>query len=586
MLLPLAAVPQEGTYTNTWTVTDDCGNVSAIYTQVITVEDNTVPAFSAPPNITIYKDSSCNYNSAVSVTGDVTDEADNCDISLDAIFADVVTPGTCEGEEIISRTWTLTDDCGNITQHIQLITVQDTIRPDFTVPSDTTICRTLACTYDIDPAVTGDVTDETDNCSTAINAVFADDTANLKSCDTAGYIVRKWTLIDECGNTKEKNQVIWIEPTPKILVSPSHDTICDGAQVSITLTSPSVPTRAVKFRYVTEAPAGVTVTPAAGGPLDNNAVLVNSITNTNDQAQLVKFIVTPYSRVAGSENEKCTGINDTAYVWVEPTARIIVTPKVDTICDGSQVNITLTSPSVPTRAVKFRYVTEAPAGVNVAPATGTGLNNNDILTNTITNTNDQAQLVKFIVTPYSREAGSENEKCTGINDTAYVWVEPTARITVTPKVDTICDGAQVSITLTSPTVPTRAVKFRYVTEAPAGVTVTPAAGGPLDNNAVLVNSITNTNDQAQLVKFIVTPYSREAGSENEKCTGINDTAYVWVEPTARITVTPKVDTICDGCTGEHNTHQSFSTHQGSEVPVRDRGTGRGDRSAGNRNRFE
>ena len=112
--------------------------------------------------------------------------------------------------------------------------------------------------------------------------------------------------------------------------------------------------------------------------------------------------------------------------------------------------------------------------MTVTPAGGSGLNNTDILTNTITNTNDQAQLVRFIVTPYTREAGSETEKCTGINDTAYVWVEPTARITVTPKQDTICNGSQVNITLTSPTVPTRAVKFRYVTEAPAGVTVTPA----------------------------------------------------------------------------------------------------------------
>ena len=364
------------------------------------------------------------------------------------------------------------------------------------------------------------------------------------------FIVTPYTR--QAGSETEKctgindTAYVWVEPTARITVTPKQDTICNGAQVNITLTSPSVPTRAVKFRYVTEAPAGVTVTPATGTGLNNNDILTNTITNTNDQAQLVRFIVTPYTRQAGSENEKCTGINDTAYVWVEPTARITVTPKVDTICNGAQVSITLTSPSVPTRAVKFRYVTEAPAGVTVTPATGGPLDNNNILTNTITNTNDQAQLVRFIVTPYTRQAGSENEKCTGINDTAYVWVEPTARITVAPKVDTICDGAQVSITFTSPSVPTRAVKFRYVTEAPAGVTVIPATGTGLNNSDILTNTITNTNDQAQLVRFIVTPYTRQAGSENEKCTGINDTAYVWVEPTARITVTPKQDTICDG----------------------------------------
>ena len=52
--------------------------------------------------------------------------------------------------------------------------------------------------------------------------------------------------------------------------------------------------------------------------------------------------------------------------------------------------------------------------------------------------------------PIPETQDNENEKCTGINDTAYVWVEPTARITVTPKQDTICNGTQVSITLTSP----------------------------------------------------------------------------------------------------------------------------------------
>ncbi|MFB9065393.1 HYR-like domain-containing protein, partial [Flavobacterium branchiarum] len=35
-----------GTYTNTWTVTDNCGNVSDTFTQVITIEDTTKPIWS------------------------------------------------------------------------------------------------------------------------------------------------------------------------------------------------------------------------------------------------------------------------------------------------------------------------------------------------------------------------------------------------------------------------------------------------------------------------------------------------------------------------------------------------------------
>ena len=37
--------PEAGTYTNTWTVTDACGNISAVYTQVITIEDTQAPVW-------------------------------------------------------------------------------------------------------------------------------------------------------------------------------------------------------------------------------------------------------------------------------------------------------------------------------------------------------------------------------------------------------------------------------------------------------------------------------------------------------------------------------------------------------------
>ena len=57
----------------------------------------------------------------------------------------------------VSRTWTLTDDCGNTTTLVQTITVQDTTAPTFTVPANITI----ECDQNInDLTLTGDVTDE------------------------------------------------------------------------------------------------------------------------------------------------------------------------------------------------------------------------------------------------------------------------------------------------------------------------------------------------------------------------------------------------------------------------------------------
>jgi hypothetical protein len=117
--------------TRTWTLTDDCGN-STIKVQTITIKDNTPPIFTDPADTTIYKDNNCNHNASVAVTGNITNEADNCDNTLNAIFSDVPVPGNCIGEEIITRTWALTDDCGNSTSKPQVITVKDTTRPVIT----------------------------------------------------------------------------------------------------------------------------------------------------------------------------------------------------------------------------------------------------------------------------------------------------------------------------------------------------------------------------------------------------------------------------------------------------------------------
>ena len=51
----------EGTYTitRTWSLVDNCGNAAEDQVQIITVKDNTAPTFTAPADITLYKDDNC-----------------------------------------------------------------------------------------------------------------------------------------------------------------------------------------------------------------------------------------------------------------------------------------------------------------------------------------------------------------------------------------------------------------------------------------------------------------------------------------------------------------------------------------------
>ncbi|TKG95350.1 T9SS type B sorting domain-containing protein [Puteibacter caeruleilacunae] len=208
----------------TWTLTDNCGNVTQ-KVQTITVRDNTIPTFTAPDAITIYKDKDGNFDAAVAVTGDVTDEADNCNVG-EATFADVIADGSCEGEQVISRTWSLADDCGNAAEdQVQVIVVKDTIKPNFTVPADIVIYKDENCEYDASMAVTGDVTDESDNCDTSLDATY-EQVITPGECAGELTILRGWTLEDDCGNRQFKVQTISVrDNTPPTFTVPADKVI-------------------------------------------------------------------------------------------------------------------------------------------------------------------------------------------------------------------------------------------------------------------------------------------------------------------------------------------------------------------------
>src|SRR5678815_1793763 len=155
--------PCEGSHviTRTWSLVDNCGNAAANQVQTITVSDNTAPTFTKPANITIFTDAACSYDASVAFTGDVTNEADNCSTGLQATFTDVTVDGPCEGSHVITRTWSLVDNCGNAAANqVQTITVSDNIPPTFTRPANITIFTDAACSYDASVAITGYVTND------------------------------------------------------------------------------------------------------------------------------------------------------------------------------------------------------------------------------------------------------------------------------------------------------------------------------------------------------------------------------------------------------------------------------------------
>ena len=326
------------------------------------------------------------------------------------------------------------------------------------------------------------------------------------------FVVTPYT-IDNNNNEhctgESDTSYIWVEPTPKVVLVPQSDTLCDGEATDIEITSVSRPTHPIKFRYhyTPEYPDSVSVTINGDTTgLDRGYRIQDNIDNLSDTAQLVRFVVTPYT-IDNNNNEHCTGESDTSYIWVEPTPKVVLVPQSDTLCDGEATDIEITSVSRPTHPIKFRYhyTPEYPDSVSVTiNGDTTGLDRGYRIQDNIDNLSDTAQLVRFVVTPYTID-NNDNEHCTGESDTSYIWVEPTPKVIANPQADTICNDTRVSIELTSPSRPTREVRFRYLVELPGGVTANPGTQTGMRPGDFITDILHNATDTDKLVKFIIIP---------------------------------------------------------------------------------
>ena len=100
-------MPQAITLIRTFTATDDCGNSSSA-TQTITVEDTTAPEFtSVPADYTI----ECSDDLVL----DNATAEDNCNGADIQVTSEIV-EGNATGNYTIVRTFTATDDAGNVTR--------------------------------------------------------------------------------------------------------------------------------------------------------------------------------------------------------------------------------------------------------------------------------------------------------------------------------------------------------------------------------------------------------------------------------------------------------------------------------------
>ena len=194
--------PGRYTIQRSWTASDACGN-SAQATRLVTVTDTTPPSITLIPLPAI---ASCN-NIPPALPPTV---ADDCDPQPQILLQETTSAGNCATGYTLTRTWSATDACGNVSYASQSIQLFDNAPPILTLPPDITI----SCSESTDPSATGFATASDDDDPNPI-ITYDDEPLDQhgSDCPPGGSIARTWTATDVAGNSSEGVQKITILDT-------------------------------------------------------------------------------------------------------------------------------------------------------------------------------------------------------------------------------------------------------------------------------------------------------------------------------------------------------------------------------------
>lgn len=193
------------TITRTYRVSDTCSNFIDL-DHIIVVNDTSPPVMDpAPADTTVACYADVPPMDSLSWT-------DNCIGSGYAQGTEVSSGTTCP--EVLTRTWSVTDTCGNSEVQTQTITINDTTAPVIDpAPADLYV----QCYEDVTPMVS---LNWTDNC--AGNGVLdGNEVSDGLTCPET--FTRTWTYTDDCGNTSTETQTIVVNDT----IAPTADPLQD-----------------------------------------------------------------------------------------------------------------------------------------------------------------------------------------------------------------------------------------------------------------------------------------------------------------------------------------------------------------------
>jgi gliding motility-associated-like protein len=210
--------PCGDTITLEFRIFDDMGNPKSNNCYSFLAFDNEPPEFNTPLGDTILLTCFEAVPPASNVT--ITD----CRLDETSFEETVQDIGNCPLEQRIIRRWTATDRCGQMSNFTQVILIEDDEAPTFiNFPADTLVdCNSPTDTMTMGSPMARDL------CDSDPEIGFFDQVNNNgeSTCANRYTILRNWTVMDNCGNTRTKIQRIVVrDDTPPTFSEPADTVI-------------------------------------------------------------------------------------------------------------------------------------------------------------------------------------------------------------------------------------------------------------------------------------------------------------------------------------------------------------------------
>ncbi|MGB4847885.1 MAG: T9SS type A sorting domain-containing protein, partial [Saprospiraceae bacterium] len=225
----------------TWTATDECGNSSTAFLFMALIDTIPPVIHGIPADITVNCDS-------IPLPPTIVFATDECLCACVLFVSETQPIAGCADGQVILRTWTAKDRCGNQTTETQRITLVNNqpptlqlLQPEMTGLIDGSTLE-YTCSEGGIPAYINVLSAvsivSTSTCGDAVNVTFDRKVTDANNCDFSGYIQQQilhWEAVDLCGNVAEMTVTVNLidNQAPELIGVPSLACIDDPSLANV-----------------------------------------------------------------------------------------------------------------------------------------------------------------------------------------------------------------------------------------------------------------------------------------------------------------------------------------------------------------